>query len=73
MMRSKIQNSKSLTPFVTSHGPQYDPKWSENHLKRQMSQLNDCVGLRMRIGEFLWMDSRFWCQNFDILIFEGVR
>ena len=70
MIKSNIQNYKILIPFVTSWTPKR-PKTVQklSSDNRQISQLNDCVGLRMRIGEFLWMDSRFWCQNFDILTF----
>ena len=55
--------------FVTSW-TQNDPKWSKNHLKCQRSIYDDCVGLRMRIGENFWDGkpigmSKLW--HFDFL------
>ena len=65
---SGIQNFKILTPFVTS----WTPKTTQNGPKitktPDMSIKWLCC-LRMRVGEFFWMENRLWCQNFDILTF----
>ena len=55
------------------HGPQNDPKRSKNHLKRQISQLNDCVSLRMRKREFFGWKTDCGVRILTFWLFEGVR
>ena len=55
------------------HGPQNDPKRSKNHLKRQISQLNDCVGLRMCKGEFFGWKTDCGVRILTFWLFEGVN
>ena len=70
MIKSKIQNSKILTSFVTSRTPkmtQNGPKITKTPDISIIIKWLCC--LRMRVGEFFWMENRLRCQNFDILTF----
>ena len=72
MMKSKILNYEILIPFVTS----WTPKTTQNvpkSPKRQISQLNDCFGLRMRIGEFFGWKADCGVRILIFWLFEGVR
>ena len=48
---SKFQN---LALFCDVTDPQNDPKWYQNHLKRQETQNNDCFDLKMCTGKYFW-------------------
>ena len=45
--------------FCDVMDPQNYPKWSENHLKHQKTQQNDCIGLKMRMGKCFGMENRW--------------
>ena len=48
----KVKNSKfkNLDFFCDVTDPQNDPKWSENRLKCQKTRQNDCLDLKMSMG-----------------------
>ena len=48
----KVKNSKfkNLDFFCDVTDPKNDPKWFENHIKYQKTRENDCLDLKMNMG-----------------------